>query len=297
MREAQFYNIENGMVRCSLCPHRCLIKDEEVGLCKVRKASTMFGDLKLYTLNYGDFTSAQIDPIEKKPLSEFHKGSKILSIGSYGCNFTCSFCQNYDISQERPDTQGITPLELANIVCEKNKTLGVAFTYNEPTVWYEFVYDTSKLIKEMNKDKKVVIVTNGYINEEPLRKLLPFVDAMNIDLKGDDCYYKRLCTGRMYPVKKTIEIAKELGIHVEVTTLLVPEENTNEEFLDELANFIEKVDKDMPLHISRYFPKYKMETEFTSLDDIKKAYKKLSLKLNNIYLGNLSEKEKDYIMN
>ncbi|WP_236884406.1 AmmeMemoRadiSam system radical SAM enzyme [Clostridium baratii] len=296
-KEAQFYKEENGMIRCSLCPHNCLIKENEVGLCKVRKAISTFGELKLYTLNYGNLTSAQIDPIEKKPLSEFYPGSKILSVGSFGCNFTCSFCQNYSISQERPHTQEITPEELANIVCTTKDNLGVAFTYNEPSIWYEFVYETSKIIKEMDSSKKVVIVTNGYISEEPLKKLLPFVDAMNVDLKGDDCYYKRLCTGRINPVKNTIKLAKEFGVHVEITTLLVPGENTNDEFLKDLSEFIKGIDKNMPLHLSRYFPRYKMEKDLTSLSEMKEAYKSLSLNLNNIYLGNLSEGEKKYILN
>ncbi|OPF52031.1 AmmeMemoRadiSam system radical SAM enzyme [Clostridium baratii] len=285
------------MIRCYLCPHNCLIKENEVGRCKVRKAISTFGELKLYTLNYGNLTSAQIDPIEKKPLSEFYPGSKILSVGSFGCNFTCSFCQNYSISQERPHIQEITPEELASIVCTTKDNLGVAFTYNEPSIWYEFVYETSKIIKEMDSSKKVVIVTNGYISEEPLKKLLPFVDAMNVDLKGDDCYYKRLCTGRISPVKNTIKLAKEFGVHVEVTTLLVPGENTNDEFLKDLSEFIGGIDKNMPLHLSRYFPRYKMEKDFTSLSEMKEAYRSLSLNLNNIYLGNLSEGEKKYILN
>ncbi|WP_242948006.1 AmmeMemoRadiSam system radical SAM enzyme [Clostridium baratii] len=296
-KEAQFYKEEKGMIRCYLCPHNCLIKENEVGRCKVRKAISTFGELKLYTLNYGNLTSAQIDPIEKKPLSEFYPGSKILSVGSFGCNFTCSFCQNYSISQERPHIQEITPEELASIVCTTKDNLGVAFTYNEPSIWYEFVYETSKIIKEMDSSKKVVIVTNGYISEEPLKKLLPFVDAMNVDLKGDDCYYKRLCTGRISPVKNTIKLAKEFGVHVEVTTLLVPGENTNDEFLKDLSEFIGGIDKNMPLHLSRYFPRYKMEKDFTSLSEMKEAYRSLSLNLNNIYLGNLSEGEKKYILN
>ncbi|MBY0755082.1 radical SAM protein [Clostridium sardiniense] len=295
MKEARFYNIEDGKIRCNLCPHRCLIKDGHFGICGARKSSSVCGELKLYTINYGEITSISMDRIEKKPLYEFYKGSEILSIGSFGCNFKCSFCQNYSISQYMPKSKKMTVEEVSELVCSTFDNLGVAFTYNEPSIFYEFVYDVSKRIKELNKDKKIVLVTNGYINKEPFKKLAPFIDAMNIDLKGDNDYYNKLCKGRIEPVKDIIRVASKSGIHVEITTLLVTGENTNNSFIEELGNFIESIDVNIPLHLSRYFPNYKMTKEMTSLEEMKDAYRLLRGKVKNIYLGNVTEEEEKYI--
>lgn len=295
MKEARFYNIEDGKIRCNLCPHRCLIKDGNFGICGARKSSSVCGELKLYTINYGEITSISMDRIEKKPLYEFYKGSKILSIGSFGCNFKCSFCQNYSISQYMPKSKRMTVEEVSELVCSTFDNLGVAFTYNEPSIFYEFVYDVSKRVKELNEDKKIVLVTNGYISKEPFKKLAPFIDAMNIDLKGDNDYYNKLCKGRIEPVKDIIKIANKSGIHVEITTLLVTGENTNNNFIEELGGFLERIDANIPLHLSRYFPNYKMTKEMTSLEEMKNAYKRLKGKVKNIYLGNVTEEEEKYI--
>lgn len=298
-KEAMFYEKIDNYINCKLCPHRCSkLKEGQRGACGVREVKKDDdGSLKLYSINYGEITSISMDPIEKKPLYNFYPGSNILSIGSFGCNFKCSFCQNYAISQNRPQSNYVPPEEMANISLEINNNLGLAFTYNEPSIWYEYVYDVCKAIKEINKDHKTVLVTNGFICEEPLIKLLPYVDALNIDLKGNDKYYKKLCFGALKDVENTIKIASEMGCHVEVTTLLIPNENTDDITLRELGEFLGSVDKNITLHLSRYFPRYKMDTPETSLYDMKNAYEFLSKYLNNIYLGNLTAEELKFCLN
>lgn len=294
-KEALFYKKEEDKIRCSLCPHNCLIAEGKRGVCKVREViRENDGELKLYSLNYGEITSVSLDPIIKKPLYHFHPNSLILSVGSFGCNFKCSFCQNYSISQYRPESKFISPDEMAELSLNMKDNIGIAFTYNEPSIWYEYVLETAKKIKKINKDHKVVIVSNGYISEEPLRELLPYVDALNIDLKGNNEYYKKLCFGSLEEVKRTIKVASEMGKHIEVTTLLIPNENTDNETLKDIGGFLNKVDKTIPLHVSRYFPTYKMEIESTSLDEMKNAYTMLKGYLDNVYLGNLNKEELKY---
>lgn len=297
-KEALYYEIIEDKVHCKLCPHNCRILEGHVGACSVRKAmKDVEGVLKLYTLNYKAITSIALDPIEKKPLYNFYPGSYILSVGSFGCNFTCSFCQNYSISQYVPPYKVFTSEELLLVINQaksdnKNiNNIGIAFTYNEPSIWYEYVLETSKLIKEKQPELKVVLVTNGYINEEPLKELLPYVDAMNIDLKGDDEYYRRLCSGRLEPVLNTIKIAYEEGVHIEITTLLVQNENTSIETIKLIGNFLNNLDRNIPLHISRYFPNYKLLNDVTGIEEMKKAYKLLNGKLNYVHVGNVSNEE------
>ncbi|MGL5379520.1 AmmeMemoRadiSam system radical SAM enzyme [Clostridium sp.] len=295
IKEALFYNVEDGKVKCNLCPHNCLIKEGHIGLCNVRKAmKDEEGILRLYTLNYGEVTSVSIDPIEKKPLYNFYPNSEILSIGSFGCNFKCSFCQNYSISQCKSESKFISPEQIIEISMTNKDNMGLAFTYNEPTIWYEYVLDVAKKIKELNPNHKVVLVTNGYINEEPLRNLLVFVDALNIDLKGGDDYYKKLCFGTLKEVERSIKIAYEMGCHIEVTTLLVPGENTDEKTLRNIGDFLASIDNKIPLHLSRYFPRYKMDNPLTPLEEIKKSYNILGEYLENIYLGNLHKEEYEF---
>lgn len=297
-KEAMFYEKIDDYINCKLCPHRCSnLKEGQKGICGVREVKKDYdGSLKLFTINYGEITSISLDPIEKKPLYNFHPNSNILSIGSFGCNFKCSFCQNYAISQNKAESTYISPKEMANISLETFTNIGLAFTYNEPTIWYEYVYDVCKTIKTLNNDHKTVLVTNGFICEKPLKRLLPYIDALNIDLKGNDEYYKRLCFGALQDVKNSIKIAREMGCHVEVTTLLIPNENIDDVTLKELGEFLSSVDKNITLHLSRYFPRYKMDSPATPLDDIKNAYKFLSKYLDNIYLGNLTLEELKYCL-
>ena len=297
-KEAMFYEKADDYINCNLCPHRCSkLKEGQKGICGVREVKKAEdGSLKLYSINYGEITSISMDPIEKKPLYNFYPESIILSIGSFGCNFKCSFCHNYAISQNRPKSKYIPPEEMAHISLEVLNNLGLAFTYNEPSIWYEYVYDVCRAIKTLDVNHKTVLVTNGFICEKPLKKLLPYVDALNIDLKGNDQYYKRLCFGALKDIKNTIKIANEMGCHVEVTTLLIPNENTDDETLKELGEFLGSINKNITLHLSRYFPRYKMDAPATPIDDMKKAYKYLSKYLNNIYLGNLTKEELEYCL-
>lgn len=294
-KEALFYKEEAGKIHCSLCPHNCTILDGNIGICNVRRAmKDDNGILKLYTLNYGEITSISMDAIEKKPLYKFCPSSKILSIGSFGCNFKCSFCQNYSISQYRAESKYVPPESMIQMSMTTKDNVGLAFTYNEPSIWYEYVLDVARGIKELNPQHKTVLVTNGYINEEPLKNLLVYIDALNIDLKGGDEYYKKLCFGRVEHIKNTIKIAYEMGCHIEVTTLLVPGENTDEETIKDIGEFLSSIDKNIPIHISRYFPMYKLKKETTPLEEIRNSYKLLKRYLNNVYLGNLTPSEIEF---
>ena len=282
-KEALFYEKQGDRINCKLCPHNCLIEVGEFGKCNVRVNKEGL----LYTVNYGEITSMAQDPIEKKPLYHFKPGSNILSVGSFGCNFTCGFCQNHSISQERAKSEYIYPEKLVEICKSLEDNIGVAFTYNEPSIWYEYVYKSSRLLKESIKDIKIVIVTNGYIKEEPLKMLLPYVDAMNIDLKAfNNDYYKDICGGNITPVLDTIKMASK-ECHVEVTTLLVNGENDSSAEVNKIAEFIASVDENIPLHLSRYFPSYKMDNPATKVEvmiearDIAKKY------LNYVYIGNV----------
>lgn len=295
-KEAMFFHPEAGKIRCYLCPHYCLIAKEHIGFCGVRQCGEEDGELKLFTLNYGEITSVSLDPIKKKPLYHFYPDKNILSVGSFGCNFKCSFCQNYSISQYRADSQFVPLEEMADISLNNPDSIGLAFTYNEPSIWYEYVYDVAGEIKRRNREHKIVLVTNGYINDEPINKLLPYVDAMNIDLKGDEEFYNSICKGKMEPVMNTIRTADRAGCHIEITTLLISGENSSQGALEKLGGFLASVNKNIVLHVSRYFPQYKMKRPATDIEDLKKAYRQLKKELNNVYVGNVSSEELDYIM-
>lgn len=274
----------NEKIHCKLCPHNCVIGDDNYGLCSVR--TNIDGVLK--TINYGEITSIGKDPIEKKPLYHFKPGKDILSIGSFGCNFTCGFCQNFSISQYKAKSKCVSPEDIVDVLESTEDNIGIAFTYNEPSIWYEYVYNTSKLIKAKSPETKVVLVSNGYIQGEPLRELLPYVDAMNIDLKAfTEKYYKGICGGRLEPVLENIKIAND-KCHVEITTLLVSNENDSEEEVEKIASFLGDINKDIPLHLSRYFPNYKMDNPPTEVDQMIKDKEVASKYLNYVYLGNLA---------
>lgn len=282
-KKIPFYEGVKDKVRCRICPHNCLIDEEKFGICGVR---TLESKVPI-AINYGEVTSMGVDPIEKKPLYHFKPSKDILSIGSFGCNMMCSFCQNYEISQGKPQTQYINVEKLIGIIPTIENNIGVAFTYNEPFMWYEYIYDAAKGIKESNTDTSVVVVTNGYINEEPLKKLLPYVDAMNIDLKGyTNRYYNNICGAKLEPVLETIKRCSEY-CHVEITTLLVSKENDSLEESRQIAEFIASVDENIPLHLSRYFPRYKMENEATKIERITEAQNEAKKYLKHVYVGNV----------
>ncbi|NLH97727.1 MAG: radical SAM protein [Clostridiaceae bacterium] len=369
MKEAAYYEkLDNGSVRCRLCPHRCFLQPGRTGLCRARRNI----DGTLYSLNYGYMTSLALDPIEKKPLYHFHPGKIILSAGTFGCNFKCSWCQNWTIAHgdeqagqggetdasgrtagtpgEKADVSGRTadapgpnadasgrtadfpgqqtdvpdrkagqewdrgngrltgsegepsfvwnyegirlveapPEKLAGLAEQyvRYGNIGVAYTYNEPTIWYEYVLDTAKLVKENGLAN--VLVTNGFISEEPLEELLPYIDAMNIDVKaftGEFC--KKYCKGGLDDVKRTVERAAR-NCHVEVTTLVIPGLNDSPEEIDELARWLSAIDRDIVLHLTRFFPNYRMRSIGpTPLGTLEKAKKTALRHLNHVYLGNV----------
>lgn len=240
---------------CTLCFHHCQLDEGQTGFCRVRAGR---GD-KIVPLNYGRLTSLALDPIEKKPLRRFHPGSQILSVGSFGCNLRCPFCQNASIAQvgsEAP-THKMTPEELANLARElvPRGNIGVAYTYNEPLVGYEYVRDCAERIRQAGLFN--VLVSNGTIEEKPWRELLPLIDAANIDLKGfNDSWYRSL-SGDLATVKRNIAIAAE-HCHLEVTTLIIPDSNDSPAEMQAEAKWLAAINPDIPLHISRFFPRHHM---------------------------------------
>lgn len=288
LKEAMYYEkLQDGNVRCVLCPHNCLIKPGGIGICGVRKNTEGI----LYSLIYGKVSSIAFDPIEKKPLYKFHPGTYILSAGSVGCNFRCPFCQNYSISMtsiEKAETADITSEQLVgkalSMVPQGN--IGIAYTYNEPTIWYEYVYETAKLARE--KGLLNVLVTNGFINQEPLENILPYIDAMNIDLKGySESFYRDIAKGKLESVKATISAASK-KCHVEVTTLVIPGLNDSPEEMREMASWLASLSPDIPLHLSRFFPRYNMQDRpMTPLNTLTDLQSIASEYLNNVYIGNV----------
>jgi len=283
VRAKYWESTESKEIRCVLCPHHCRIKENKTGKCGVR----LNIDGELFADGYGKVTSIALDPIEKKPLYHFHSGKKIVSIGGYGCNFHCRFCQNYGISQEYQNAkiEHLTPEVIKQVARQAvpDGNIGIAYTYNEPLIGYEFVSDCSALIKSAGLVN--VLVTNGFINREPLENLLPMIDAMNVDIKG---YLSRTYNevgGTLEDVLSTIEMSYD-SCHVEVTTLVLPDEN--EEDIEEIAKWLSKLDVNIPYHLSRSFPRYKYKNSHATppetmyrLRDIAKKY------LNNVYIGNM----------
>lgn len=269
---------------CEICPHHCRLSVGEIGKCRAR-----FNDgEKITALNYGAITSIALDPIEKKPLYKFFPGSRILSVGSYGCNLNCPFCQNHGISMADSSfpTRKITPEQLAGLAKEliPQKNIGVAFTYNEPFISYEFIRDTSEILQKMGL--KSVLVTNGTVSSGALRRILPLIDAMNIDLKGFSQEIYEKLGGDFETVKKTIEIALQ-SCHVEVTSLIVPKMNDSAAEMDKEAAWIAQISENIPLHISRFFPRYKV-TDIAPTP-VKKIYELVEVAkrhLNFVYAGN-----------
>jgi len=285
MREAMHYEkAAGGVVCCFLCPHRCRISPGRVGMCGVRKNI----DGKLYSINYARVSSWAMDPIEKKPLYHFYPGSLIFSVGSIGCNFRCKFCQNWQIAQcTDVPTQEVSPEELVLAAKRQAGNMGIAYTYNEPTVWYEYVLECTKLARQ--EGLKNVLVTNGFIEKEPLEELLPYIDAMNIDVKAfTESFYKELTFGSLAPVKQTVEIA-QAKCHVEVTTLLIPGLNDGEGEIEELARWLSSLRRDIPLHLTRYFPNYKLDLPPTPVDRIKTARDIAMKYLDYVYTGNVAD--------
>jgi len=289
-----YQSLDGKKVQCHLCPHNCVIQPDKAGICRQRKNI----DGVLYSLNYGQVVSANLDPMEKKPLYHFYPGEKILSIGTNGCNLSCQFCQNWSISQQDSPAEEITPEDVVRMA-KSYKARFIAYTYNEPFIWYEFVLATAKVAKEQGIMN--VLVTNGFVNPKPLEELLPYISAMNIDIKsikGD--YYLKLCKARLEPVLATAKMAKnpprspfakggDKGVHLEITNLVIPGENDAPEQFEELSKWIaENLGRDTPLHFSAYFPSYKMDNPPTPPETLSQAHKIARKYLNFVYLGNIS---------
>lgn len=288
-RVASFWNkIDGKKVQCNLCSHGCKISDDKVGICGVRKNENG----KLYTLIYGSCSSIAADPIEKKPLYHFNPGTNAFSMGTVGCNFNCNHCQNYSISTAAPQfpyMREITPEQVVELAKEYS-CQGVSYTYNEPTIWHEFSFDSAKLVTKAGL--YTCYVTNGYITEDALKEISPYLNAMNIDVKAfNDDFYKKICKARLEPVLRTCELAKELGIHIELTYLVIPGHNDS---IDEVKKFcswiVEKLGSSTPVHFSRFHPDHNMT-------DIPRTPMETLLKIYNVakevgvlfhYLGNIA---------
>ncbi|MBU1630351.1 MAG: AmmeMemoRadiSam system radical SAM enzyme [Candidatus Omnitrophica bacterium] len=288
MKEAWFYNAtENKNVTCFLCPHNCQIKPGERGQCNVRE--NING--KLYSLVYGKIIAEHIDPIEKKPIYHILPGSSSYSIGTVGCNLSCRNCQNWQISQldKKSPIQGkdTTPKEIVKNAIESN-CKSIAYTYTEPTIFYEFAYDCAVLARQ--SAIKNIFVSNGYMTPEVIHHLAPVLDAINIDLKAfTDTFYRRVCKAKMAPVLDAIRLFHESGVWVEVTTLIIPGLNDTAEELREIARFIKGVDAFMPWHVSAFHPTYKMTnrppTPVASLRSARDIG--LAAGLHHVYVGNV----------
>jgi pyruvate formate lyase activating enzyme len=283
--KAKYYEKKkDNYVHCLLCPHGCRIKEGQRGICGIRKNNGG----ELYSESYGKISSIALDPIEKKPLYHFHPGVNILSIGSYGCNFSCSFCQNYSISMEKPQTYLIPPETLiakANELKNANN-IGIAYTYNEPLINYEYVLDCCKLAHQNNL--KNVLVTNGYIRKDPLTEILPYVDAMNIDLKSfNNKFYRKYCGGEIEHVKETIKTAAPV-CHVEITCLIIPGLNDSLNEIAELAKWLSSLSDDIPLHLTRFFPRYKLDNIIpTPINVLTSLANEARKDLKHVYIGNV----------
>ncbi len=275
---------EARKVVCGICPHACQLEEGRTGLCRARRNV----DGRVVAINYGKVTSLALDPVEKKPLSRFYPGSYILSVGSFGCNLRCPFCQNHGISmadEQSSDAAYASPEDLADkaLQLEPQGNIGLAYTYNEPLVGYEYVKDCAALVRK--RGLKNVLVSNGYVNKEPLAELLPLLDAVNIDLKGFTEEFYRNVKGGLETVKETIRAANATdGCHVEVTTLVIPGENDGEEEMRALSEWLASVNPNIPLHLTRFYPRYRYkEAEPTPLPTLERLAKVAGQNLHYIF--------------
>lgn len=274
------------MTECKICFHHCLLDEGQIGLCHARK--NIHG--VIFPINANWITSMALDPIEKKPLYHFYPGKKILSIGSFGCNLACPFCQNHSIatmSEHNRYAKYMTSEEIVRIAVDMlpQGNIGIAFTYNEPLIAYEFVLETAKLAKQNHL--KIVLVTNGTIKEEPLLELLPYIDAMNIDLKGfTQAFYSKL-NGNLEQVKRTIELSYN-KTHVELTTLVIAGENDCDDDMEKEAQWIASLDPKLPLHLSRFFPNHNWTDKHITPRETLNRLESITRKyLENVHLGNV----------
>jgi len=287
-KEALFWKkLKDKIVQCNLCPRNCLIKDGERGNCSVRENHSG----KLISLVYGKPVSYHLDPIEKKPLYHFLPGEQTFSIGTAGCNLHCKYCQNWEISQCKPENAPAIDLMPEKVVKETKDVDSriISFTYTEPTVFYEYMFDTAKLSGKM----KNVYVSNGFINQAPLNRLIPLLDAANIDFKGNKEFYKKVTGSWIEPVLETLKALHKKKVWIEITNLIIPTLNDSEKDIKWLVDWIaDNLDENVPLHFSAFWPTYKLTSlPATSLQKLREARKIAMKKLNYVYTGNLPDDE------
>lgn len=292
MKEALYYeNKEDNIVQCHLCPHNCLLNEGKFGNCCVRHNK----EGKLYSMVYGKASSVAIDPIEKKPLFHFHPGAKILSWGTIGCNLHCKHCQNWTTSQAKPGEyheEEVSPKELIKLALE-NDCHSISATYNEPTVFYENMFDTFKLAKKSGL--QTVSVSNGFINEKPLKELLPYLDAINVDLKFfDEKHYREISSARLEPVLNTLKTINKSKTWLEITNLIIPTLNDDLKEIKKMCKWIlDNLGDHVPLHFSAFYPTYKLNNLEPTSEGILIKARELSLKtgLKYVFMGNVKTEE------
>ena len=279
--EVAYQHKEGSRIRCDTCPKRCKLKEGDIGECGGRQVI----DGRFIAVNYAQVSSLHLDPVEKKPLYHFYPGSDILSVGPNGCNLNCPWCQNWQISQETIPTRTILPGELADMV-DALDSVGVAYTYAEPLIWFEYIRDAGRILHE--RELMNIFVTNGYINPDPLKEILTFADAFNIDLKASDnqCY-RNLCGGDINDVHRTIRMVYDSGRHLELTHLIVTGIGDDLHKVESVVNWIADLDSDIPLHLSRYYPSNKYNEPPTDVGFMSDAYQLAKSRLNWVYLGNV----------
>lgn len=283
-------NNKDKTVQCQLCPHYCTINNNELGKCKARQNK----DGSLISLSYGKACTIGLDPIEKKPLYHFLPKKEALSIATAGCNLSCGHCQNFEISQCSPRDIGqeISPKEVIEKAKQNNAEI-IAYTYTEPTIFYEYMLDIAKLAKK--EGIKNVMISNGFINQEPLKKLIPYLDAANIDFKAmSDKHYQEVCGARLKPVLETIKTMYQEGVWIELTNLLITGLNDSEQDIEKLSDGVNKnLGNDVPIHFSAFYPVYKMKNrEATTIDKLREAREIAKNKgIKYVYTGNLPDPE------
>ena len=292
MKQALYFEKLDGLkVSCNLCPHRCKLSEGQTGICRVRTnaGGTLQSD------NYAKVCSTRFDPIEKKPLYHYYPGSLIYSVGSLGCNLHCKFCQNWEISQtcveDYPYASHASPDDIVKDASGHHDNIGIAYTYNEPTVWYEFMLDIARLACE--KGLKNVVVTNGFIEKQPLQQLIPLIDAFNVDLKAfTEDFYKKVSFASLKPVLDSIKLIKKEGKHLEITNLVITGLNDDENDFHSMVSWIaDETGRDTPFHLSRYFPVYKLENKQTSSETLLRFYEIAKQSLDYVYIGNMHSEQ------
>jgi len=293
LKVAKWWNEKEQGIECYLCPRRCIIADQCYGVCNVRKNV----DNTLYTIVYGNPIAVHVDPIEKKPLYHFYPGAQIFSVGTVGCNLLCEFCQNWDVARAKPDDtrmHNISPEKIIDMA-QKSNCIGIAFTYNEPTIFGEYVLDIATLAHQSGL--QTVMVTNGYITPEAIDDIYPFIDAANIDLKSfSNEFYRQYCKGELQPVLDALQRIRDLGTFVEITTLIIPDKNDSDSELDHLTRWIvDNLGQDVPVHFSAFHPDYKMRqltrTPKETLDKARKIATRNGLRY--VYEGNVLAENED----